>query len=119
MNTTVVIGALAALVLVTGCAETGRSGFEARMGAFVGAPEAALRARMGEPAYDHTYEGRRTLGYSDAWSEMRMVPGGGWVEVNHLCEVTFAMEQDRVAGFRTRGKGDGCGWAGRRNFPQA
>ena len=34
---------------------------------------------------------------SDAWTEMRMLPGGGWVEVQHRCDVTFAMDQGRVA----------------------
>ena len=106
---------LAAGLALAGCAETGRSGLEARMGALVGTAEADLRARMGPPAYDHTYEGRRTLGYSDAWTEMRMLPGGGWVEVQHRCDVTFAMDQGRVAGVRSRG--NGCGWAGRENFP--
>jgi len=108
--------ALVGLALA-GCAETGRSGFEARMGALVGLQETELRQRMGEPAYDHTYEGRRTLGYADAWSEMRRLPEGGWVEVYHRCEVTFGMQEGRVAGFRTRG--GSCGWAGRRNFQSA
>lgn len=112
MRTTIFLTAALALA---GCAETGRSGFEARMGALVGAPESDLRARMGPPAYDHTYEGRRTLGYSDAWTEMRLLPGARWVEVQHRCDVTFAIDRGRVAGFRTRGTG--CGWAGRENFP--
>ena len=106
---------MAAGLALAGCAETGRSGFEARMAGMVGGAEDALRARMGAPAYDHTHEGRRSLGYTDIWTELQLRPGGGWVEVRRLCEVVFAMDQGRVAGFRTRG--DGCGWAGRENFP--
>jgi hypothetical protein len=105
---------LAGLALA-GCAETGRSGFEARMGGLVGAPETELRARMGTPAYDHTHAGRRSIAYTDAWTEILRRPEGGWIEVSRLCEVVFAMADGRVAGFRTRG--DGCGWAGRENFP--
>ncbi len=112
------VSVLAAMTLaVTGCAETGRSGFEARMGALVGLSEAGLRDRMGAPAYDHTHEGRRVLGYSEQWTETRMRPWGGWYEVTWLCEAIFEMQGAQVAGFRSRG--EGCGWAGRRNFPTA
>ena len=85
------------------------------MGGLVGAPETELRARMGLAAYDHTYEGRRSIAYTDTWTEVLRRPEGGWVEVTRLCEVVFAMTDGRVAGYRTRG--DGCGWAGRENFP--
>ncbi len=109
------------LLVVIGCAETGRSGFEARMGTLVGAPESALVNRMGAPAYDHTYEGKRSLGYSETWTETVFQPGGGpggsFLEVTRRCEVIFAMDGGRVAGFRTAG--GSCGWAGRQNFPQA
>ena len=110
-------GLFLALAVLAGCAETGRSGFQARMGTLVGSGEADLLARMGAPAFDHTYQGQRTLGYAERWTEMYMQPWGGWQEVTRLCEVTFAMAEGRVAGFRTRGSG--CGWAGRQNFPQA
>jgi hypothetical protein len=105
------------LVALAGCAETGRSGFEARMGTLVGLSETGLRDRMGAPAYDHTHEGRRVLGYNEMWTETIMVPGGGWQEVTRFCEVVFAMQGQQVAGFRSRG--NGCGWAGRQNFPTA
>lgn len=110
------MGLFLALALLAGCAETGRSGFAARMNTLVGSTDAELQVRMGPPAYDHTYEGRRTIAYSDSWTETYMAPWGGFQEVTRLCEVAFAMDQGRVAGFRTRGTG--CGWAGRQNFPQ-
>ena len=110
-----------ALSLLTGCAETGRNGFEARMGTLVGATDAEVVARMGAPAYDHTYEGRRSLGFSETWTETVFQPGGGpggmFQELTRRCEVIFAMDDGRVAGFRTRG--GACGWAGRQNFPRA
>lgn len=106
--------------LLGGCAETGRSGFEARMSGLVGQSEDALRGRMGAPGYDHTHEGRRSLGYSETWTETVFRPGGGpgemFQELTRRCEVIFAMDEGRVAGFRTRG--GACGWAGRQNFPQ-
>ena len=114
------MGLFLALALLAGCAETGRSGLQARMGTLVGTTEADLLARMGPPAYDHTYEGQRTLGYDERWTETYMNPGGGpadrWREVTRFCEVVFAMAEGRVAGFKYRG--NGCGWAGRQNFPQ-
>lgn len=114
------MGLFLALVLLAGCAETGRSGFQARMGTLIGATEAELLARMGAPAYDHTHDGQRTLGFSEQWSETHMNPGGGpadrWREVTRRCEVGFAVAGGRVASFKWNG--NGCGWAGRKNFPQ-
>lgn len=112
---------LLAAALLGGCAESGRNGLEARMGGLVGQSEEALRGRMGAPAYDHTYEGRRSLAYIETWAETVFSPGGGpgamFQELTRRCEVIFAMTEGRVAGFRTRG--GACGWAGRQNFPQA
>ena len=68
--------------------------------------------RMGPPGYDHTYEGRRSLGYSETWTETVFQPGGRGLfqELTRRCEVIFAMDDGRVAGFRTRG--GACDWAG-------
>ena len=114
------MGLFLALGLLAGCAETGRSGLQARMATLVGATEAELLARMGPPAYDHTYAGKRTLGYSEQWSETHMNAGGGpadrWREVVRRCEVAFVVAAGRVTGFKSHG--NGCGWAGRQNFPQ-
>ena len=91
--------------LVAGCAETGRSGFEARMSGLVGQSEAALVGRMGPPGYDHTYEGRRSLGYSETWTETVFQPGGRGLfqELTRRCEVIFARSASeptlRPAGF--------------------
>jgi len=116
-----VVAFLIAAGLLVGCAETGRSGFDVRMGALVGLSEEALRGRMGAPDYDHTHEGRRSLGYSETWTETVFQPGGGpggmFQELTRRCEVIFAVDEGRVAGFRTRG--GACGWAGRQNFSQA
>ncbi len=111
---------LLAMGLLGSCAETGRSGFEARMSGLVGISEDALRSWMGPPGYDHTHEGRRSLGYAESWTETYFRPGRGpgdsWQEITRRCEVIFAMAEGRVAGFRTGG--GSCGWAGRQNFPQ-
>ena len=111
---------LLAAGLLAGCAETGRNGFEARMSGLVGQSEATLRGRMGAPGYDHTHEGRRSLGYSETWTETVFRPGAGaggmFQELTRRCEVIFAVDDGRVAGFRTRG--GACGLTGRQNFPQ-
>ncbi len=65
------------LFLLTGSGATGSSLFEARMARLVGISEPDLLSRMGPPAYDHTHQGKRSLGYSETWIEGGYVPNSG------------------------------------------
>ncbi|CAH0267007.1 hypothetical protein [Roseomonas sp. CECT 9278] len=97
--------ALGSALLVQGCAT--RQGFEARMGRYVGQPEADLVASLGVPVRSFQAGNRSFLQYERRMVTADVLPGWGWgggVSVQTWqCDTTFEIVEGRVVSFTSRG----------------
>jgi len=99
--------ALGGALLLQGCAT--RQGFEQRMGAYVGKPEADLVAALGVPVRSFQAGNRTFLQYERRRVTADVGPGWGWgwaggVNVETWdCSTTFEVVDGRVASFTSRG----------------
>ena len=102
---TAVALALGGALLLQGC-ET-RSGFEARMGQYVGRTEAQLVSSLGVPVRSFQVGNRTFLQYERRLITADAGPGWGWgggVNVQTWdCNTTFEVVDGRVASFTSRG----------------
>jgi len=121
-----------AVLMLAGCASSGRPELEARLGELMSIPEAELVRRVGVPARVHEAQGRRFLAYVELWPDVAYTPwtsigighfgrGGGIGMgmgssfgspqfIDRYCEATFEVAEGRVVGFAVRGSS--CGWSG-------
>ncbi len=95
--------ALGGALLLQGCAT--RSGFEARMGQYVGRSEADLIAALGVPVRNFQVGNRTFLQYERRFVTADSGPGWGWgVNVQTWdCATTFEIVDGRVHSFTSRG----------------
>ncbi|MEO3474103.1 hypothetical protein AAFN86_19705 [Roseomonas sp. CAU 1739] len=97
--------ALCGVLLLQGCAT--RSGFEARMGQYVGRSEADLVAALGVPVRSFQVGNRSFVQYERRLITADRGPGWGWgggVDVQTWdCATTFEIVDGRVASFTSRG----------------
>ncbi|MBR0649017.1 hypothetical protein GXW78_05035 [Roseomonas terrae] len=102
---TALVAALGGTLLLQGCAT--RQGFEARMGQYVGKPEADLVAALGVPVRSFNVGNRSFLQYERRFVTADAGPGWGWaggVSVQTWdCDTTFEVVGGRVASFTSRG----------------
>ncbi|MDT8332928.1 hypothetical protein RQ831_17880 [Roseomonas gilardii] len=100
---------LAGVLLLGACAT--RQGFEQRMNAYVGRPEADLVASLGVPVRTFEAGNRRFLQYERRRVTADATPGWGWgggwgggTSVQTWdCSVTFEIAAGRVEAFTSRG----------------
>jgi hypothetical protein len=100
----VLAAALGGVLLVQGCAS--RAGFEARMGQYVGKPEADLVAALGVPVRSFQAGNRTFLQYERRFVTADAGPGWGWGGVNVQtwdCATTFEIVEGKVHSFTSRG----------------
>lgn len=97
--------ALGGALLLQGCAT--RSGFEARMGQYVGRSEADLVAALGVPVRSFQVGNRSFLQYERRFVTADAGPGWGWAGGVNVqtwdCATTFEIVDGRVHSFTSRG----------------
>lgn len=101
---TALVAALGGALLLQGCAT--RSGFEARMGQYVGKSEADLVAALGVPVRSFQVGNRSFVQYERRFVTADAGPGWGWGGVSVQtwdCATTFEVVDGRVASFTSRG----------------
>ena len=101
---TALVAALGGALLLQGCAT--RSGFEARMGQYVGRSEADLVAALGVPVRTFQVGNRSFVQYERRFVTADSGPGWGWGGVSVQtwdCATTFEIVDGRVASFTSRG----------------
>ena len=111
------IALLSLPIALAACAAPGPT-FDQRMATFVGRGEGDLVANLGVPVRTYETEGRRFLQFEE--QRTILVPGDPWGGFGPWgyrrvwaappsyavtkCEVTFALRQNRVEGFTSRGE---------------
>lgn len=105
-----IAAALLAATMLSGCADDNSlATYETQLKTLVGKPEADLTRRMGKPTRVSEAAGQRAVVYYLDWP--------GWTGRNssvagpdRFCEITFPIQQGKVASYSLRGKA--CGWDG-------
>jgi len=108
---TIAVTILAGLTLV-GCANDSRPALESRLAVLVGQPEAELARRLGPPLRVSEAGGLRQVAYRETWPIL-LGPRARitWDEpTERVCDLTFSVEDGRIASYTLAG--EACGWGG-------